>query len=110
MPEYGMVIDYKYCTGCHSCEIACRNEKGLSLDEWGILIAEIGPVKLGDRFLWNFLPTPSHLCDLCADRITAGQKASCELHCLASCIEIVPLEKVSERMAALGSTVVSYAL
>jgi Fe-S-cluster-containing dehydrogenase component len=108
MPEYGMVIDYKYCTGCHSCEIACRNEKDLPLDQWGIIIAEMGPVKLGDKWLWNFLPTPSHLCDLCVDRIQIGQKPSCELHCLANCIEIVPKEDISKRMIELGEAVVSY--
>ena len=26
MPKYALLIDYEYCTGCHSCEIACRNE------------------------------------------------------------------------------------
>jgi Fe-S-cluster-containing dehydrogenase component len=59
-------------------------------------------------WLWNFLPTPSHLCDLCADRIEQGQKASCELHCLATCIEVLPIEKIPARMLKLGKTVVSY--
>ncbi|MFC1640021.1 4Fe-4S binding protein [Gemmatimonadota bacterium] len=22
-PEYGLLIDYEYCTGCHACEVAC---------------------------------------------------------------------------------------
>ncbi|HBT95151.1 MAG TPA: oxidoreductase, partial [Coriobacteriia bacterium] len=26
----GILINYEYCTGCHSCEVACRNELGLS--------------------------------------------------------------------------------
>jgi len=108
MPDYGMIIDYKYCTGCHSCEIACRNEKGLDLESWGILINEQGPIRLGEKWLWNFLPTVSHLCDLCADRIEKGQKPSCELHCLAQCIEVVSVEAISKRMKELGTTVVSY--
>ena len=33
MSKRAMLINYKYCTGCHSCEVSCRKEKGLSLDE-----------------------------------------------------------------------------
>ena len=24
----GLLIDYEFCTGCHSCEVACRNARG----------------------------------------------------------------------------------
>ena len=24
--KYGLLIDYTWCTGCHSCEIACKVE------------------------------------------------------------------------------------
>ena len=26
MSEYGLLIDYEYCTGCHACELACKQE------------------------------------------------------------------------------------
>ena len=45
MSKYGLLIDYEYCSGCHSCEIACRNEKDIALDDWGIKLASIGPWK-----------------------------------------------------------------
>ena len=105
MAELGMIVDYKYCTGCHSCEIACRNEKGLSLDEWGIQVTEYGPVMIDGAWLWNFQPVLSHACDLCEERVAKGEKASCELHCLAQCIEIVELSRVQERVAQLGKAV-----
>ena len=38
---------------------------------------------------------------ICA-RSEAGKAPLCELHCLAKCIEVVPLENVSRRMAELG--------
>ena len=22
--EYGLLIDYEFCTGCHTCEVACK--------------------------------------------------------------------------------------
>lgn len=26
MSDYGMLVDYEYCTGCHACEVACKQE------------------------------------------------------------------------------------
>ena len=34
--DYGLLIDYKYCTNCRSCEVACQQEKGLASDQFGI--------------------------------------------------------------------------
>lgn len=28
MGKNGLMIDYEYCTGCQSCELACKNEHG----------------------------------------------------------------------------------
>ena len=39
----GILINYEYCTGCHSCEVACRNELGLAAGEFGIKLTEVGP-------------------------------------------------------------------
>lgn len=107
MEKFAMLINYGFCTGCHSCEISCFKEKGLQGDEWGIKLAEFGPEKLGDAWEWDYVPVPSRLCDLCADRRAAGEKASCQLHCLADVIEILPIEKVSERLAEMDSNKVS---
>ena len=105
MGTYAMVVDYKYCTGCHTCEIACRNEKGLALDEWGIKLSEQGPVRIDGKWMWNYVPIPSDACDLCRERIDAGKKPSCEHHCLAQCLQVVPIEHVGEAASALGNGV-----
>ena len=26
--EYGLLIDYEYCTGCVACQVACQQEHG----------------------------------------------------------------------------------
>ena len=26
MPDHGLLVDYEYCTGCHACEVACKQE------------------------------------------------------------------------------------
>ena len=109
MKKHALIIDYKYCTGCHSCEVACRQEKGIeSQDEWGIKLAEFGPERLGGEWYWNYVPVPSSLCDLCEDRIGQGKLPACVHHCLAKCMEAVPLEEAGARMAELGEGVTCF--
>ena len=103
MEKRAMLIDYGYCTGCHSCEVSCRKKNDLRLDEWGIKVNEVGPQKFSNgKWEWDFVPVPSSLCDLCEDRIAEGNKPLCELHCLANVIQIVPLDEVESTMEKLG--------
>ena len=74
MGEYALLIDYKYCTGCHVCEVSCRKEHDIPLDEWGIKLSQMGPVKMRGEWLWDYVPVPSDLCDLCEDRVAQGKK------------------------------------
>ena len=30
---YGLLVDYDYCTGCHTCEVACRKALDLGTAE-----------------------------------------------------------------------------
>lgn len=108
MKTYGLLIDFKYCTGCHACEVACRNEHEIPLGEWGIKVFEFGPQKLGGAWAWDYLPMPTDLCDLCANRREAGKRPACVHHCLADCMAVVPVEELSERMQSAGEKVVSY--
>ena len=106
MKTHALLIDYKYCTGCHSCELACRQEKHIeSQDEWGIKLAEFGPEKLAGEWYWNYVAVPSSLGDLCASRLEAGKKPACVHPCLAKCMEAVPLAEVPARLAELGDGV-----
>ena len=36
----GILVSYDYCTGCHSCEVACKKELGLAKGEFGIKVAK----------------------------------------------------------------------
>ena len=40
-PEYGLLIDYEYCTGCHSCEVACAQEYKHKAGVRGIKVFEV---------------------------------------------------------------------
>lgn len=104
MSDFALLIDYKYCTGCHVCEVTCRKEHDIPLDEWGIKLAEMGPKKMGKdgKWLWDYVPVPSDLCDLCADRRAEGKDPRCVHHCLAQCMEVIPVEEASTKMAEHG--------
>ncbi|MCI8469398.1 MAG: oxidoreductase [Eggerthellaceae bacterium] len=102
MKNYAMVVDYQYCTGCHACELACRNEKGLPLDEWGIKVTQYGPAVIQGEVMWDYVPVPSSACDLCIERIEAGNVPSCQLHCLAACIKVLPVEETAQALREYG--------
>lgn len=104
MPRYGIMIDNEYCTGCHSCEVACKNEHDLPLGQWGIKILELGPWKRldGKRWEYRYIPVLTSDCDLCADRTLRGEKPSCVLHCLASVMEYGTLEQLAKKMEEKG--------
>ena len=104
MTQMGLMIDNEYCTGCHSCEVACKNEKDLPLGQWGIKVLELGPWKRQDGKSWEyrFVPALTADCDLCEDRVAAGGQPSCQLHCLAQVIEYGPLDELARRMTEKG--------
>lgn len=108
MKTHGLIIDYKFCTGCHACEVACRNEHDIALDQWGIKVYEFGPVEQKGKWEWDYLPFPTELCDLCEERRAKGEKPACVHHCLADCMEVVPIDGIPARLKALGDKAVSY--
>lgn len=92
----GLLIDYEFCTGCHTCEVACQMEHNLSADRWGIKITQVGPWKNGqDDYTFIFIPAPTNLCDLCADRVSAGKLPTCVHHCLAHVIRFGEIAELS---------------
>ena len=112
--NYGMLIDYKYCSGCHSCEVACKELNGFGEDEHGIKVLEKGPFKLGgsghkgEDWDWDYIPVPTDRCDLCADRMDRGEKPLCVKSCLAACMKIGPIEELAKDMLTMGKKVMIY--
>ena len=39
MARNGILVDYQYCTGCYSCEVACQAEHELPLEQWGVKVS-----------------------------------------------------------------------
>ena len=97
MGKYGLLIDYQYCSGCHSCELACRNEHGLGLGEWGIKLAEVPPFEVApDDWEWDYIPVPTKLCDLCEDKVSQGLPPACVQVCLCSSLEYGSIDELAK--------------
>lgn len=97
--KYGLLIDYDYCTGCHSCETSCKVVLDLPEGQWGIKILQDGPRQL-ENGEWDFtyMPLPTELCDLCEDRTEAGKLPLCVHHCQAAVMKYGTIEELSKRL------------
>lgn len=98
MSSYGLLVDYKYCTGCHSCEVACKKELGLSEGQYGIQVFQMGPWKTDEgKWVYNFIPVPTDQCNLCESRLKSGRLPTCVHHCQSMCIEYGEVDELSKK-------------
>ena len=97
MANYSLLIDYDYCTGCHSCEIACQQEHGYPVGTNGIVVKEY-EYEAGGRVHIDYLPFFTPHCDLCKDRRTREPTPSCVKHCQAACMEFGLTKDLAARM------------
>jgi len=103
MPKYGLLIDYKYCIGCHVCEIACKQENKRPLHEWGIYVMEVKPEIAGGKIY--HLPFPTDKCNLCGKRIARDQQPACVQHCQAGVMKFGEIEDLARCMRRNAKTV-----
>lgn len=102
----GILINYDYCTGCHSCEVACKKQLGLPKGEFGIKLSETGPYEYSSRenqapkdvWEWTWLPVITKACTMCADRTEAGKMPMCVQHCQAWCMYYGEAEDLVKKM------------
>ena len=92
-----LMIDYRYCTGCHTCEIACQQEHGYPAQTLGIVVNTIGPKEIEPR-VWQFdnIPVITAYCDFCEERCAGGKQPSCVQHCQAGCMDFGELEEIAK--------------
>ena len=101
--EYGLLVDYEFCSGCHSCEVACKRYLELPQSQWGIRILQDGPrEKLDGTWEYNYLPMPTSLCDLCAKRTEIGKDPACVHNCPAHCMYFGTVEELAKLSAEKG--------
>ena len=100
----GILINYEYCTGCHSCEVACRNELGLAKGEYGIKLTEVGPyeyatdIQADTPYEWVYNPTITKACNLCESRTAEGKLPSCVQACQAWCMYYDDIEELAKKI------------
>lgn len=100
MTQNGLLIHYEFCTGCHSCEMACKVELGLPHGQWGIQLTQLGPRQIGeDKWEYTFIPVPTELCNLCEERVAAGKRPTCVHHCQSQVMEYGPVEELAKKFA-----------
>ena len=101
MPEktrYGLLIDYEYCTGCFTCQVACAQEYKRPKEQVGMQVIETITMKPNGKPYLAFLPFPTENCNLCAGRTSLGEEPSCVKHCMANVIRHGPLVELSKEM------------
>ena len=93
MAREAMVLNYKWCTGCHSCEIACQRKNELPPGQYGIKLNQVGPWEYGDdQWVYAYFPVLTSQCNLCYDRKREDKLPACVHHCQANCLQIMNVE------------------
>ena len=86
-----ILVDYKYCTGCHTCEVACQIEHGFAPTKLGIEVKQHGPFQLDEtetKWQYNFFPAPTNFCDGCENLVSKGKRPTCMHHCQTGCLTV----------------------
>jgi Fe-S-cluster-containing dehydrogenase component len=103
--KYGLLIDYEYCTGCFTCQVACAQEYKRKKDQIGMQVIETITMLPNNRPYLAFIPFPTELCNLCAGRTSLDIEPACVKHCIAECIKHGPVEELAKEMTKKGRMV-----
>ena len=97
--EYGLLIDYEYCTGCYACQVACAQEYRWPAGMGGMRVIEMEQKLPNDKAYLSYLPFPTELCILCTPRTRQGLEPACVKHCMAACMKYGRVEDLAKEMA-----------
>ena len=92
-----MLIDYEYCTGCKTCEVACKQEYTRPAGKvGGVEVLEFIHTLPNDKLLITNIPTFTRVCVFCAGRVKQGLAPACVKHCMANCLTFGKIKKLQE--------------
>lgn len=102
MGKKGILIDIDYCTGCHTCEIACKQENRFQAGTWGIKVTELIFPNPNGHVQIDYIPHFTTMCNLCHARIKKGEdsKPSCVKHCGTGCMYYGEVAELAEKMVS----------
>ena len=93
----GLLVNYRWCTGCHACELACQTKNSLPVGHYGIKLNKVGPWEYAPKkWQYTYFPVLTEQCNLCADRLAEGKLPSCVHHCQANCIQLIDADQASD--------------
>ena len=97
----GILVDYYYCSGCHTCEIACAVSHELPNDQAGVVLTHVGPWEASDgTWVEDYIPHFTNNCNLCQNGESAHDgMPMCAHHCQSQCITFGDIAKLSEELA-----------
>ena len=109
----GILVDYEWCSGCHTCEMACAVETTHDFPEGhcGVAIHEEGVYEIApDKWTDINMPIFTDLCDQCAARMANGEaEPTCVKHCQAHVLKYGELDDLLADLKAKPKQVL-YAL
>ena len=94
MARYALLVDHDFCTGCHSCEVACQQEHAYPPGTNGVIVREYEYV-LNGRVHIDFMPFFTEHCDLCTARMQRHERPACVKHCQAAILEFGPVQELA---------------
>ena len=99
MSEFGMLIDYEYCTGCKTCEVACKQEYNRPAGKvGGVEVQEyIHTLPNGKLFITN-IPHFTRACVFCAARVKKGLEPACVKHCMAKILTFGKMDELKSQI------------
>jgi len=97
MARNGLLIQYEWCTGCHACEVACKQEHDYNGSNCGIRVEEV-ITRSPDKVNVDFMPFTTRFCDLCIDRVKGGGEPACVKHCQSRCMMFGPVTILAKAM------------
>ena len=94
----GLLIEYEYCTGCFTCQVACAQEYGWPAGMGGIQVIKKVQQRPSGKPSLAFIPIPTELCTLCGHRTRKGLDPACVQHCMAKCMTHGPITQLIKQI------------
>lgn len=91
-----LYVDYEWCTGCQTCEVACQQEHD---GKQGIKVIEQRTEREdSDHKEIEFMPNRNELCDFCKDRLGMGKDPACVHHCMADVMKFGDIDELADEV------------
>ena len=101
MAVKGILIDYYYCSGCHTCEMACATSHNLPIEKSSVKLHHEGAYEIdGDVWQDDWIPFFTKNCNLCQGGEAAHDGVPmCVRHCQSQSIKIGDIVELANELA-----------